>query len=470
METLQYTNGWLNLNEERINEINYFCEDYKHFLNKGKTERQCVALCVKQAEEKGFRPISEFKQLNPGDKVYFVNRKKNVALVVVGKQPISDGIRYVVSHIDSPRLDLKPSPLYEKSELALMRTHYYGGIKKYQWASRPLALHGIVATKSGRNVDIVIGEDPQDPVFTIPDLLPHLDKKVQRERTATEVLKGEELQIIVGSIPMEVNDDKIKDKVKHHILTKLFEKYEISEPDFISAELMLVPAGEARDVGIDGGLLGAYGQDDRICAFTSLEAIFDIAVPEQTAVCFLVDKEEIGSSGSTGLESRYLEYFTGELLIRQLGNQYNDQMMRRCLWQSYALSSDVNAGLNPLFESVHDVQNASKLGYGLVLTKYTGHGGKAGSNDADAEYVAVLRRMFDDKEIKWQSGLLGKVDEGGGGTVAKYLAHYGINTIDAGAALISMHSPFELSSKFDIHELYKAYKVFFIDSIKPTEY
>lgn len=465
MDTLQYTNGWLNLDNNRINEINYFCEDYKHFLNAGKTERQCVKTSIAEAKQHGFRPIEEFEQLAAGDKVYFINRNKNVVLTVVGKRPISEGIRFVVSHIDSPRLDLKPNPMYEKNELALMRTHYYGGIKKYQWASRPLALHGVVVTKSGRSVDIVIGEDPQDPVFTIPDLLPHLDKKVQRERNAAEVLKGEELQIIVGSIPMAFEDDKIKDKVKHHILTKLHEKYDISEPDFISAELMLVPAGDARDVGIDQGLVGAYGQDDRICAYTSLEAILDIQTPEQTAVCFLVDKEEIGSSGATGLESRYLEYFTGELLIRQAGGQYNDQMLRRCLWQSYALSSDVNAGLNPLFESVHDAQNASKLGYGLVLTKYTGHGGKAGSNDADAEYVASLRRIFDDHEITWQTGLLGKVDEGGGGTVAKYLAHYGINTIDAGAALLSMHSPFELSSKFDIYELYRAYKTFYTQTL-----
>jgi len=465
MDTLQYTNGWLNLENNRIDEINHFCEDYKHFLNAGKTERQCVKASIVEAEQHGFRPIEEFEQLVAGDKVYFINRNKNVVLTVVGKRPIHEGIRYVVSHIDSPRLDLKPNPLYEKSELALMRTHYYGGIKKYQWASRPLALHGIVVTKSGRSVDIVIGEDPQDPVFTIPDLLPHLDKKVQRERTAAEVLKGEELQIIVGSVPMAFDDDKIKDKVKQHILIKLHEKYEISEPDFISAELMLVPAGDARDVGIDQGLVGAYGQDDRICAYTSLEAILDIETPEQTAVCFLVDKEEIGSSGATGLESRYLEYFTGELLIRQSNGQYNDQMLRRCLWNSYALSSDVNAGLNPLFESVHDAQNASKMGYGLVLTKYTGHGGKAGSNDADAEYVATLRRLFDDHDITWQTGLLGKVDEGGGGTVAKYLAHYGINTIDAGAALLSMHSPFELSSKFDIYELYRAYKTFYTQTL-----
>lgn len=465
MDTLQYTNGWLNLENNRIDEINHFCEDYKHFLNAGKTERQCVKAAIAEAEQNGFRPIEEFEQLVAGDKVYFINRNKNVVLTVVGKRPISEGIRFVVSHIDSPRLDLKPNPMYEKNELALMRTHYYGGIKKYQWASRPLALHGVVVTKSGRTVDVVIGEDPQDPVFTIPDLLPHLDKKVQRERNAAEVLKGEELQIIVGSVPMSFDDEKIKDKVKQHILIKLHEKYEITEPDFISAELMLVPAGDARDVGIDQGIVGAYGQDDRICAYTSLEAILEIPTPEQTAVCFLVDKEEIGSSGATGLESRYLEFFTGELLIRQAGAQYNDQMLRRCLWKSYALSSDVNAGLNPLFESVHDAQNASKLGYGLVLTKYTGHGGKAGSNDADAEYVAALRRIFDDHEITWQTGLLGKVDEGGGGTVAKYLAHYGINTIDAGAALLSMHSPFELASKFDIYELYRAYKTFYTEAL-----
>ncbi|MEZ8738805.1 aminopeptidase [Photobacterium swingsii] len=465
METLKFTNGWLDLDKKRIDEINLFNEGYKHFLDQGKTERQCVTVSIAQAEQHGFRPISEFEQLVAGDKVYFINRHKNVVLAIIGQRPISEGIRYVVSHIDSPRLDLKPSPVYEKCELALMRTHYYGGIKKYQWASRPLALHGIVVTKSGRKVDIAIGEDDSDPVFTIPDLLPHLDRKVQRERKADEVLKGEELQIVVGSVPMTFDDEKIKDTVKHHVLTKLFEKYEISEPDFISAELMLVPAGKARDVGLDHGIIGAYGQDDRICAYTSLEAIFDIDTPEQTAVCFLVDKEEIGSTGATGLESRYLEFFTGELLVRQAGGQYNDQMLRRCLWQSYALSSDVNAGLNPLFESVHDAQNASKLGYGLVLTKYTGHGGKVASNDADAEYVAALRRIFDDTEIKWQTGLLGKVDEGGGGTVAKYLAHYGINTIDAGAAILSMHSPFELSSKFDVHELYRAYKAFYTQAL-----
>ncbi|MGF1682283.1 aminopeptidase [Photobacterium minamisatsumaniensis] len=465
METLKFTNGWLDINKKRADEINHFCEDYKHFLNLGKTERQCVAVAIAQAEQHGFRPFTEFDQLTTGDKVYFINRQKNVVLAVIGQRPISDGIRYVVSHIDSPRLDLKPNPLHEKNELAMMRTHYYGGIKKYQWASRPLALHGVVVTKSGRKVNIAIGEDDSDPVFTIPDLLPHLDRKVQRERKADEVLKGEELQIIIGSVPMSFDDEKIKETVKRHVLIKLFEKYEISEPDFISAELMLVPAGKARDVGLDQGLIGAYGQDDRICAYTSLEAIFDIDTPEQTAVCFLVDKEEIGSSGATGLESRYLEYFTGELLIRQAGERYNDQLLRRCLWQSYALSSDVNAGLNPLFDSVHDEQNASKLGYGLVLTKYTGHGGKVASNDADAEYVATLRRIFDDTEIKWQTGLLGKVDEGGGGTVAKYLAHYGINTIDAGAALLSMHSPFELSSKFDIHELYRAYKAFYIQAL-----
>lgn len=465
METLQYTNGWLNLDNTQVNDINHFCEDYKHFLNKGKTERQCVNVAIEKAKQHGFRPIKEFEQLKPGDKAYFINRNKNVVLAIIGQQAIQDGIRFVVSHIDSPRLDLKPNPMHEKHELALMRTHYYGGIKKYQWASRPLALHGIVVTKSGRRVDIVIGEEESDPVFTIPDLLPHLDRKVQRDRKADEVLKGEELQIIVGSVPMAFDDEKVKDKVKHHVLTKLFEKYEISETDFISAELMLVPAGNARDVGIDQGLIGAYGQDDRICAYTSLEAIFDIPTPEQTAVCFLVDKEEIGSSGATGLESRYLEFFVGELLIRQAGGSYNDQLLRRCLWQSYALSSDVNAGLNPLFESVHDAQNASKLGYGLVLTKYTGHGGKVASNDADAEYVAALRRIFDEHEISWQTGLLGKVDEGGGGTVAKYLAHYGINTIDAGAALLSMHSPFELSSKFDIFELYRAYKTFYTKAL-----
>ena len=454
-------NGWKNISPEKAEQVFTMGEEYKKVLDIGKTEREFVDFGVELAKECGFVDARFKEMLLPGDRIYYVNREKNVVLAVIGKEDILKGINYVVSHIDSPRLDLKANPLYEEFELAYMKTHYYGGIKKYQWASIPLALHGVVVLGDGRRVKIVIGEHEDDPVFTVPDILPHLDRVVQVERKAREVIKGEELQIIVGSIPSVIKDDEIKELVKYNVLEKLNEAYGMTEEDFISAELELVPSQKAKDVGIDRSLIGAYGQDDRICGYTSLRALLDIeGIPERTAVCFLADKEETGSDGSTGLQSQYLEYFTADMIAKVKG-MYSDLYLKKTLWNSKALSSDVTVGIDPVFKSVNDPQNAAQLNYGIVITKYTGSGGKYSTNDADAEYVGEIRKLLNDSGIKWQTGMLGKIDEGGGGTVAKYLAMKGIKTIDVGPALLAMHSPFEISSKLDVYETYRAYKVFF---------
>ncbi|WP_177160026.1 aminopeptidase [uncultured Fusobacterium sp.] len=455
------TNGWKNISSEKMEKVFTMGEEYKKVLDLGKTEREFVELATSFAKECGFIDARLKDTLVPGDKVYYLNRHKNIVLAVIGKEDILKGINYIVSHIDSPRLDLKQNPLYEEFELAYMKTHYYGGIKKYQWASIPLALHGVVVLSNGEKVKVVIGEHEDDPVFTVPDILPHLDRKVQGDRTAREVIKGEELQIIVGSIPATINDEEIKDSVKYAVLEKLNDIYGIVEEDFISAELELVPSQKAKDVGLDRSLIGAYGQDDRICAYTSLRAILDMQdVPERTAVCFLADKEETGSDGSTGLQSDFIDYFTADMIFKTK-RIYSDLYLKETLWNSKALSSDVNAGIDPIFKSVHDEQNAPKLGYGVVIVKYTGSGGKYGTNDADAEYVGEIRKMLNDNGVLWQTGMLGKVDEGGGGTVAKYLAKKGISTIDIGPALLAMHSPFEISSKLDVFETYRAYKAFY---------
>ena len=452
-------NGWLsNCDRE---EVLKFSEEYKRFLNLGKTEREFIKEGVKFVEKYGFVNVEAKNRLSVGDKIYYRNRGKNLVLVVIGKEDIEKGINYVVSHVDSPRLDLKGNPLYEEFELAYMKTHYYGGIKKYQWTSIPLALHGVVVLESGKTIEISIGENEDDPVFTVPDILPHLAAKIQGERKSGEVIKGEELQIIVGSIPSVVENKEVKSKVKYAVLEILNRDFGIVEEDFISAELELVPAGTARDIGFDKSMVGAYGQDDRICGYTSMRAIIDMKeIPNKTAICFLADKEEIGSSGSTGLKSDYLAYVTGDI-IEKLKGHFNEMMLRRVLWNSQALSSDVNAGVHPIFKGVHDIQNAAKIGYGVVVTKYTGARGKSGTNDADAEYVGRIRQILNEEDICWQIGELGKVDEGGGGTVAMYLAHLGIRTIDIGPALLAMHSPFEVSSKLDIYETYRAYRAFY---------
>lgn len=452
-------NGWNYINSREV--VFDFSEGYKKFLDGAKTEREFVTEGIKLVEKNGFVNAEKKDKLTVGDKVYYVNRGKNLVLAVIGKEDIENGINYVVSHVDSPRLDLKGNPLYEDLDLAYMKTHYYGGIKKYQWASLPLALHGVVVLASGEKVEITIGEKDEDPVFTIPDILPHLSAKIQGDRKTGEVIKGEELQIIVGSIPSSIEDKDVKEKIKYTVLEILNRDYGMIEEDFISAELELVPAGRCRDLGFDRSMIGGYGQDDRICGYTSMMAIIDLKeIPERTAVCFLADKEEIGSTGSTGLKSDYINYVTGDMIYKLKGN-FNEMMLRKTLWNSNAMSSDVNAGIDPIFRSVHDAQNAAKIGYGVVVTKYTGARGKSGTNDADAEYVGKIRKMLNDAKVNWQIGELGKVDEGGGGTVAMYLAHLGINTIDIGPALLAMHSPFEVSSKLDVYETYRAYKVFF---------
>lgn len=454
-------NGWKSIDDLQKNKIFKFSEGYKNFLDIGKTEREFITEGIKLAEKHGYKNGEKLEKIGVGDKIYYVNRGKNLVLAVIGKEPITNGINYVVSHVDSPRLDLKQNPLYEDLELSYMKTHYYGGIKKYHWAALPLAMHGIVVCADGKKVEIVIGEKEEDPVFTIPDLLPHLWGKSQAERKAGEVLTGEELQIIVGTIPTIIEDREIKTLVKYTVLKELNERYGIVEEDFISAELQLVPTGKAKDVGFDRSLVGAYGQDDRICGYTSMKAIFDLdEIPNKTAVCFLADKEETGSNGATGLQSQYLEYFTSDIISKCLGN-YNELLLRKTLWNSKSLSSDVNAAVDPIFRGVHEMQNAAQLNYGIVVTKYTGARGKAGTNDADAEYVAEIRNMLNKAGIKWQTGMLGKVDEGGGGTVASFLAQKGILTIDAGPALLSMHAPFELASKLDIYETYRTYSAFY---------
>ena len=454
-------NGWLKADEQKKKDIFEFAEGYKRFLNIAKTEREFVNETMKVVEAQGFINAEKLDSLKIGDKIYYLNRGKNIVLVVVGKEEIEKGVNFIVSHADVPRLDLKGNPLYEDTELAMMKTHYYGGIKKYQWVSIPLALHGVVILENGDKVDISIGEDENDPVFTIPDILPHLARKVQGERKAADVIKGEELNIIIGSIPSSIEDKEIKEKVKYAVLEKLNERYGMVEEDFISAELQIVPAFKAKDVGLDRGIVGAYGHDDRICGYTSLRAILDLEeIPNKTAICFIVDKEEIGSSGSTGLESNYLEYFMADI-INKVNGEYNEINLKKTLWNSKALSADVNDAINPMFKEVHDSLNAAKLGYGIVVTKYTGSGGKYSSNDADAEFVHEIRTLLNKNNITWQIGMLGKVDEGGGGTVAKYLANFGIRTIDVGPALLAMHSPFELASKFDIYETYISYKVFY---------
>lgn len=452
-------NGWNCIDSREA--VFDFSEGYKKFLDKAKTEREFVTEGIKLVEKNGFVSAEKKDKFVTGDKIYYVNRGKNLVLAVIGKEDIENGINYVVSHVDSPRLDLKGNPLYEELDLAYMKTHYYGGIKKYQWASLPLALHGVVVLASGEKVEITIGEKDDDPVFTIPDILPHLSAKIQGDRKTGEVIKGEELQIIVGSIPSSVEDKEVKERIKYTVLEILNRDYGMIEEDFISAELELVPAGRCRDLGFDRSMIGGYGQDDRICAYTSMMAMIDLEeVPAKTAVCFLADKEEIGSTGSTGLKSDYINYITGDMIYKIKGT-FNEMMLRKTLWNSNAMSSDVNAGIDPIFRGVHDAQNAAKIGYGVVVTKYTGARGKSGTNDADAEYVGKIRKMLNDAKVNWQIGELGKVDEGGGGTVAMYLAHLGINTIDIGPALLAMHSPFEVSSKLDVYETYRAYKVFF---------
>jgi len=452
-------NIWESTSEEDKAKAFDFCEKYKAFLDKAKTEREFTSQTVIAAKAKGFVDIDSLaeNQITPGMKLYQVNKNKSVVLCVVGKKPLIDGVNIIGAHIDSPRIDLKPNPLYEETGMSMFKTHYYGGIKKYQWVTIPLAIHGIMIKGNGEVVEVKIGEDDSDPVFTITDLLPHLAAD-QMQKKMAEAITGEGLNLLLGSLPLENGE---KEKVKLNVLKILNDKYGVVEEDFHSAEIEIVPAFKARDVGIDRSFVGAYGQDDRVCSYTSLMALFDVEKVDRTAVCILTDKEEIGSMGNTGAQSAFMENFIAELIMKS-NTSYNDIMLRKCLANSKMLSADVNAGVDPNYEGVQDKKNASFMCKGVVLQKYTGVRGKVGGSEANAEYLAEIIRLFNNNSIIWQSGELGKVDQGGGGTIAQYLANKGMEVLDCGVALLSMHSPFEIASKADIYNMYKASIVFFM--------
>lgn len=440
-------NGRLKADEKVLLECQNYCEDYKVFLDVAKTEREAVKISVKMAETKGFTEFKRGVDYKAGDKVYFNNRGKTVAFAVIGNEPVENGVNITAAHIDSPRLDLKPNPLYEDIELALFKTHYYGGIKKYQWTAIPLALHGVFALKDGTVKEVIIGENDSEPKFVINDLLPHLAQE-QSKRTLNEGIKGEELNVLVGSHPFK--DDKGSELVKLNILKLFNEKYGITEADFTSAELEMVPAVKSCDIGFDRSMVGAYGQDDRVCAYPALTAVLEVENPQKTAVAILADKEEIGSMGNTGLESDFLRFVIGDLTHMQNGDP------TVALRNSKCLSADVNAATDPTFQDAMERRNASFLNYGVVVTKYTGSRGKSGTSDASAEYMAEIRAMLDNADIIWQTGELGRVDLGGGGTVAQYIANMGVDVVDLGVPVLSMHAPFETTAKLDIYMCYKA--------------
>ncbi len=446
--------AWDRLREEERQEAIKFAEGYKKFLDQAKTEREAVDEIKKIAQAAGF--LDGYGQ-SKGSKLFFINKEKTIALAVLGRASLKEGLRIIVSHVDSPRIDLKQNPLYEDTDLAMLRTHYYGGIKKYQWVTIPLALHGVVVKGDGAKVNIRIGEEAHEPVFVINDLLPHLSGKVQDQKKMAEAIEGEKLTALAGSLPFP--DEEAKERIKLRVIELLHQKYGLVEEDFTSAELELVPAAQARDVGFDGSLIGAYGQDDRASAYTSLQAILNLSNPPRPALTLFVDKEEIGSEGNTGARSFFIEEVV-RLLIEHGGELPTDNLVKTILARSQAISADVESALDPNYPEVHEKQNAGKIGYGVCLEKFTGHRGKSGASDARAEYVGEIRRIFNVHNVAWQMTEIGKVDEGGGGTVAKYLAVYGMDIIDCGVPVLSMHSPFEVTSKADIYQAYKAYKAF----------
>ncbi|MDO9537413.1 MAG: aminopeptidase [Thermoplasmata archaeon] len=457
--SVKVESSWLAVDKKTDKEIYDFADGYMDFISKAKTEREMVNSIVSAATKNGFKPIEKCKTLKPGDKVIITNMGKVAALAVIGKEPIEKGMKVVGSHIDSPRLDLKQKPLYEDtdSDLALFKTHYYGGIKKYQWVNVPLALHGVIVRADGKIIDVNIGEDPNDPVFVIGDLLPHLARKVQGERKLFEGITGEELRIIIGSRPSL--DKDTKNKFKLNVLEILNKKYGIIEEDLISAELQAVPVSKCRDIGFDRSLIGGYGQDDRVCAYTSLMAICEIQKPSKTALALFFDKEEVGSVGATGAQGGFFEYALIEIMER-LSPKFRFATLKKALSNSRALSADVDAGVDPMFKTVYELGNAAKLGGGIGICKFGGAGGKGGSNDANAEFLGEVRQLFNKNNIPWQYTELGKVDEGGGGTVARFLSEHNLQVIDVGPALISMHSPFEISSKADVYYTYRAFLEF----------
>lgn len=445
-------NGWLEATIEEKNNIFDFCDSYINFLNLAKTEREAIEYSKQLVEIHGFKDINTMDTIKPGDKVYYINREKSMYLAIIGRKHMADGVNILGAHVDSPRLDLKPTPLYEDSGFALFRTHYYGGIKKYQWVTIPLAIHGVIVKTNGEKIKVSIGEKDEDPIFTISDLLPHL-AQTQMEKKLKDGVEGEALNLLVGSIPYSD-----KNSVKLNILNILNKNYDIKEADFLSAELELVPAFKAKTLGFDRSMVAGYGQDDRVCAYTTLKAMLDIENPETTAVCILSDKEEIGSMGNTGMESHVFDMFVSELLNKAGQNHFNQ--LEKVFCRSKMLSADVDAGYDPLYPSVFEKDNAAYLGEGIGLNKYTGARGKSGASDANAEYVAQIRRIFEENNIRYNLSELGKVDVGGGGTIAYILANKGVDVIDCGVPVLSMHSPYEVTSKYDVYTAYRAYKAF----------
>ena len=449
-------NGWENTSDEEKEKIFNYCQGYMDFLNRSKTEREIVKNAEQMARERGYRDISEFESLNPGDKVYYVNRGKNLFLAVIGTESIENGVNIIGSHADSPRLDLKPNPLYEDKEFAYFKTHYYGGIKKYQWTAIPLSMHGVIVKTNGETVEVNIGENENDPIFTITDLLPHLAQD-QMQKKLKDGVEGENLNLLIGSIPYK--DNKISEKVKLNILDILNRKYGITEKDFISAEIELVPAFKCRSLGFDESLIAGYGQDDKVCVYTSLTAILGIENPRKTAVCLLADKEEIGSMGNTGMESNVFSTFLSEILNKLNINRPN--LLDKVLCNSKMLSADVDAGLDPIYVSVADLNNACYLNRGVGMNKYTGVAGKANASDANAEFLAYVRNIFESNNVDYQMAELGKVDKGGGGTIAYILANKGVDVVDCGVGVLSMHAPYEVTSKYDVYQAYKGYTAFY---------
>lgn len=457
---MERENAWKSCNKQTVKEIFGFCEGYKKFISECKTERECTRRSIQMAEEHGYRNLKEIiaakETIKSGDKVYADNMGKAIVLFNIGKKPIEEGLKILGAHIDSPRLDVKQNPLYEDSDLVLMDTHYYGGIKKYQWTTIPLALHGVVALTDGSVIDVEIGEKEKDPVVCVSDLLIHLAAE-QMEKNGSKVVEGEALDLVVGNMPFNPKKDE-KNPAKAYILDILKKKYRIAEEDFMSAELEAVPAGKARNLGLDASMVLGYGQDDRVCAYTSLMAMLEVEEPEYTSVCLLVDKEEIGSVGATGMQSLFFENMVAEILDRM--GCYSELILRRTLANSEMLSSDVNAGFDPNYAYAFEKKNASYLGRGVVFSKFTGSRGKSGSNDANAEYIARVRKALERENVAYQMAELGKVDIGGGGTIAYILAKYGMDVIDCGVAVLSMHAPYEATSKIDIYEAKRGYVAF----------
>ena len=448
-------NGWEFLDSNQKEEVFDLSKKYMDFLNVAKTEREFIKHARKLANENGYKDIMEFDTLKPGDKIYFVNREKSMYLAIIGEKSIEEGLHIIGSHVDSPRLDLKPNPLYEDTGLAYFKTHYYGGIKKYQWTTIPLSIHGVIVKANGEKIEVNIGEDEEDPIFTITDLLPHLAQE-QMEKKLKNGVDGEDLNLLIGSIPY--SSSKISEKVKLNILNILNQKYGITEADLTSSEIELVPAFKARSLGFDGSMVAAYGQDDKVCAYTSLHAMMELENVKNTAVCILSDKEEIGSMGNTGMESHMFDFFISEILNKLGVNRPN--LLDKVFCFSKMLSSDVDAGFDPIYASVSDKHNAGFLGKGISLNKYTGARGKSGASDANAEYVAWVRNILERNNIKYQIAELGKVDIGGGGTIAYIIANKGADVIDCGVPVLSMHAPYEVTSKYDIYSAYKTYKAF----------